>query len=115
MPNLTWITKKYFPQLSPRQINLGNCYNWAYTAYKNYNNARLFTVEEYGGHAFIKIGQKYFDAESPMGEQHWSNLEFFRGVYSPIIPHKQSLNEFISYWSREGKHPIFGQSYDRHI
>lgn len=106
MPNLAWITKKYFPQLSPQQINRGDCFNWAYVAYKNYDNVLLFTVEEYGGHAFAKIGNKYFDAESPYGELHWANLVFFRKVQKQIIPWQQSLNEFLIYWYDNGKHQL---------
>lgn len=114
MPNLTWITKKYFPQLSPLQINSGNCYNWAHVAYKNYNSAELFTIEEYGGHAFVKIRSKYFDSESPIGEQNFMDLKFFRRAvmrkeYNPrfqALPRKQSFIDFLEYWQINGSSSI---------
>jgi len=110
MPNLTWITKKYFPQTSPRIINSGNCYNWAYVAYRNYNNAELFTVESYGGHAFVKIGRCYFDAQNPGGTEHWMQLdllqEMCRGNIHKVIPWQQSLDVFLQYWQENGKHSI---------
>jgi len=107
MPNLTWITKKYFPQLSPQQINLGNCYNWALVAYTNYNNSNLFTWADGGGHAFVKIGSKYFDAQSPCGVSHWSSLESFKPLnISKICVWRQSLREFMYFWYENGKNPI---------
>lgn len=116
MPNLTWITKKYFPQLSPRLINSGNCYNWALIAHQNYNNVKLFTVDDFGGHAFVKIGQNYFDAQDSLGVPHWTWLEMLRDmcrhrVYN-ILPWKQSLPEFLDYWRRNGKHSIISVSED---
>lgn len=106
MPNLNWITKKHFSNLSPQQINLGNCYNWALVAYQNYNNVKLYSTDNHGGHAFVKIGQKYFDAESPLGELHWANLNFFRWINNPVVPRRESLRSFLAYWGKEGKNPI---------
>lgn len=106
MPNLSWITKKFFSNLSPQQINLGNCYNWALVAYKNYNNVKLYSTIERGGHAFVKIGNKYFDAQSPLGEVHWTNLKFFYWANNPIVPHRDTLYDFVAYWGKEGKNPI---------
>ena len=110
MPNLTWISKKYFPDLYPRLINSGNCYNWAYIAYQNYNNVKLFTIDDYGGHAFVKIGQKYFDAQNPRGVGHWAFLdliqEMSRGRIANISPRRQSLDVFLNFWKKYGKHPL---------
>lgn len=118
MPNLTWITKKYFPHLSPLQINSGNCYNWAHVAYKNYNSAELFTIEDYGGHAFVKIRRNFFDSESPLGEWNWLNLKFFQRAISRAtkvkgyipgltsLPVKQSFIDFLEYWQNNGCNSI---------
>ena len=110
MPNLTWITKKYFPQLSPRLINSGNCYNWAYIAYQSYNNVKLFTIEDFGGHAFVKIGQRYFDSQNPRGVLHWSSLDLLREICRDNVyyldPWKQPVNVFLQYWRENGKHSI---------
>lgn len=118
MPNLTWITKKYFPQLPPRLINSGNCYNWAYIAYMNYNSSSLFTVEDYGGHAFVKIGECYFDAQNARGVWHWSQLDLLQEMYRnnlhKVLPWKQSLNVFLQYWRENGKHPIINAGNDVH-
>jgi hypothetical protein len=107
MLDLNWITKKYFPDLSPHLINRGNCFNWAYIAYMNYDNTKLYSVDEYGGHAFVKIGNRYFDAENPRGVEHWAHLVSIMDMYDTYIePIEQPIREFLSYWYENGKHPI---------
>lgn len=108
MPNLNWISQKYFPHLTPRLINCGDCYNWAYIAYISYNRVKLFTIDEYGGHAFIKINNKYFDSESPQGIIDWTQLKILRlmGDIRQMYPRQQALDEFLRYWRVEGKNPL---------
>lgn len=110
MPNLNWITSKYFPQHSPRSINSGNCYNWAYIAYQHYNAVSLYTVQDCGGHAFIKIRQKYFDSQNPNGVLHWSSLQSLREICHNNIyylrPYKHNINAFLRYWAKNGRFSI---------
>ena len=110
MPNLTWIANKFFPGVKPRQINAGSCYNWALKAYLHYNNVKLFTIEDCGGHAFAKIGRFYYDAQNPQGVLHWSSLDLLRevcrdNIYS-IMPWRQSLQVFLQYWRENGRYPV---------
>lgn len=110
MPNLSWIAQKHFSNLAPRQINSGNCYNWAYIAYLKYDNVKLLTLNDYGGHAFVKIGRYYYDAQNPFGVLHWSSLDMLRelcrdDIYT-INPWRQSPQAFLKYWREYGKHPF---------
>lgn len=108
MLNLNWITRKHFDSLIPRSVNAGNCYNWAFIAYSNYINVQLFTIDEFGGHAFIKIGARYYDAQNPIGVAHWSQLSMIweMGDYMKMNPREQSLAEFLLYWYDNGKNLI---------
>lgn len=82
-------------------------------AHQNYSNVGLFTIESYGGHAFVKIGQNYFDAQNPLGVPHWTWFEILKemcpnwkfSIYN-ITPWRQSLNEFFEYWRFNGKTSI---------
>jgi hypothetical protein len=65
--DLSYITANYFPKLSPAEINGGNCYNWAYRAFKLYPEAKLYSSNMWGGHAWVKIDKQYYDAEHPKG------------------------------------------------
>ena len=75
----------------------------------NYDNVKLYSVDQYGGHAFIKIGRKYFDAQNPRGVGGWNQLTSILEMY--VEPHnlkpiEQSIREFLCYWYDNGKHPI---------
>ncbi|MEK6832700.1 MAG: hypothetical protein AABY32_01520 [Nanoarchaeota archaeon] len=62
-----------------KSINEGDCYRWAWGFYKKYGGT-LCTVSFYNygfGHAFIKINNKYYDAESPNGVKDWRNLKLW--------------------------------------
>lgn len=107
MFDLSHITEAFFPEYSPLTINEGRCFNWAYAAFIFYKNhkVRFYTAEEGGGHAFIQIDNKYYDAEHPRGVAHWSKLSFFvayQKVGHVACPYKQSLKEFLFYWRNNG-------------
>jgi hypothetical protein len=65
--DLSYITNRYFPKLSPADINGGSCYHWAYRVFKLYPESRLWSTSMWGGHAWIEIANRYYDAEHPTG------------------------------------------------
>jgi hypothetical protein len=59
-------------------INGGDCYNWAWIVHHLIPDAVLCTVRYYGGHAFVKIKNKYYDAEHTSGVIDWRKLNSFK-------------------------------------
>lgn len=118
MLNLSWITKKFFPNRSAKSINYGSCFNWALMAYllengRNGNSGQLVTFDEYdhrngdpiprGWHAGVKFGNLYYDSESPLGVREWRNLKSFRRDYDiDLKAFLQPLTEFRDYWKGIG-------------
>src|ERR1022692_947536 len=94
-----FITKTYFSKYSPTDINWGQCFHWAYCAYKVFHKCKieLWSTKVLGGHAFIKMNGKFYDSESPFGENTYQELACFkRGFKSNAM--KQRLSEFEEYW-----------------
>ena len=85
----------------PKDINRGNCYRWAYVAYMLYGGD-LISVERFGAHAFIKIGNKYYDSESPQGVEDWKHLPFFTKPSAVDVSDKDAIQlppeKFQTYW-----------------
>jgi len=103
MPNLNNITKYYFSKTTPFDINSGECFVWAWKAKLQYKKAKLYSVSYGGGHAIIKIGKLYFDAEHPKGVKDWRRMKAFIGRQ----PKENWLEEmssykFKKYWSMHG-------------
>ena len=117
-PNLSFVTEKHFSSYSLYEINNGNCFNWAFSAYMESADSYhvdLLTLPDttrHGSHAFIKINGNYFDAEAPKGVMAWRYLPFVR-LYeekrnvridnSEVILHR-SIFEFVDFWN----HPNLG-------
>lgn len=97
------ITKEFFPNSVGRErtINMGECYMWAYIAYKLYSNVDLWTNE---GHAFPCQQGKFFDSESPDGVDELTCLTTNRYVDDPEESVKQSEKEFVDYWNTHGRY-----------
>lgn len=61
-----------------RAINMGDCYVWAYCAYKlvggNFCEIGLST----GEHVFLEIESKFYDAEDLRGVDNWRSLQYAR-------------------------------------
>lgn len=83
------------------RINRGYCYYWAYVVNKLFGG-KLCTVEENGMHAYVKIGNKYYDAERPRGVRRRKQLPFFIEAEWPSYSRVQSREKFISFWTRNG-------------
>jgi hypothetical protein len=58
-------------QDSPSLINRGHCMRWAFTAYLMFQGVELWDIRS---HAFVKVGNKFYDAERLMGERDWRDL-----------------------------------------
>jgi hypothetical protein len=99
-----YITKTFFSHIDVEEINCGDCYNWAYLAYKVFHKCdiELWSTYAWGHHAFIKIGNRFYDAESPRGVKNYRNLHCFKDPeYKDFSPNsrKQTLREFKRFWS----------------
>lgn len=61
------VSDTYFPGEAPDDINGGDCYNWAWVAKLHYPKAQLWQTLRWGGHCWLKLGDKFYDAENPKG------------------------------------------------
>lgn len=74
-----FITYTFFPECVANnriyRINQGWCYHWSYLAIKVFNRIKmeLWATGEHG-HSFIKIGNKFYDAEAPKGVKEYIKL-----------------------------------------
>lgn len=84
------------------QINQGRCYYWGYVVHKLYD-AQLFTFPEKGMHAFVKIGNDYYDAQRPEGVKTINDLPFFMCIKDLSSVREHTSEQFIYYWSTYGK------------
>jgi hypothetical protein len=94
-----FITRHFFSHIDVKEINFGECYHWAYCAYKVFHkcNIELWSSVVQGGHAFIKMNGKFYDSESPQGVDSYTDLEYYkRGFESKAKA--QALEEFKAYW-----------------
>jgi hypothetical protein len=65
------INKYAFPKMSVKDINSGDCYNWAAIVKRFIPEAETIRFE---GHAFVKIRNKFYDAERLDGLLDWKKL-----------------------------------------
>ena len=69
-----FINDTFFPEYRDVSvINMGECFLWAYIAYRLYKNVELWDM---GAHAFVrsKVDGKFYDSERPQGEEEWERL-----------------------------------------
>jgi len=72
--NVDFINKTFFKEYKDvAVINQGECFLWAYIAYRLYKNVELWDME---CHAFVrdKVTGKFYDSERPLGEENWKDL-----------------------------------------
>lgn len=99
----------------PADINDGLCYYWAYVAYKLFGGS-LITVDSWGGHAFIKVNDLYYDSETPDGVEDWSKLPFF--VFYDVSEEdarKQKPKAFARHWGSCGSNGWHDESIEELI
>lgn len=76
-PNkLTTFICNTFKCKNAKDINCGHCFWWAFTFFKLYGG-QLFTVQDFGSHAFIKYNNKFYDSETPNGCLDWRKLKSY--------------------------------------
>jgi hypothetical protein len=96
------ITKEFFPYAVGNEgdINCGNCYRWAYIAYKLYEGVELWSND---AHAFPYQRGRFFDSESPKGEKSLEDLVCNEmcglGVGDSCA---QDVDEFEEFWADNG-------------
>ena len=100
-----------FGGLTAKEINEGNCFNWAWIANTIYPESVLCSVTGYGGHAFIELNGKYYDSENPIGVNHWSKLKGLRDNFKEGRPYESEMMEqtrdaFAVLWKKWGIHPM---------
>ena len=103
MKSITKIVMDQFHDETVEDINGGDCYWWAWYFYKKYG-CELFTVKSLGAHAFIRIGNMFYDAETLNGVKDWRNLKSWwdsqkvhNCSYGKAILMEE--NEFRKYWN----------------
>lgn len=84
MLSLKFITDTFYSDWKRvRAINCGECYSWAYLAHRVLQHrgiqSELWCSED---HAFLKIGNKFYDAERPLGVLDYDRLPCNRATGS---------------------------------
>ncbi len=71
--------------LTANEINHGWCHEWAEMAAQRFPDAihMLYRTIE-NGHSFIRIGDRFYDAECLYGVENWVDLPLFHHFYSEI-------------------------------
>lgn len=87
------ITKHFFPNQSPAQINTGECFIWALTAHHVFTGVQLW---HHDSHAFIKYNNLFYDSEKIIGEPDWQDLPAIWSGYRTAF--KMSLPQFKHEW-----------------
>lgn len=110
MIDLAWLTERYFYDFGdPDVINSGWCYVWAWLAKLAHPEAQLLVYHDdsapsaYCQHAFVQIGDLYFDSSKPTGTPHADTLQFFREDGTRIKErylHRMSPEGFKNWWGR---------------
>jgi len=98
--------------MSPVEINTGRCYNWAWIASKILD-AKLCTIRELYGHAFILKNNKFYDAEAPNGVDNWWELPYFQNNFGTDEACREGKlritqeHAFVRYWSENGAYGMY--------
>ena len=71
--NVRFINRHFFPKQPEFTINQGECFLWAYLAYRLYDDVELWDM---GSHAFVRSKRtgKFYDSERPQGVKNWKDL-----------------------------------------
>lgn len=122
MHNLAFVTETFFPAYvnNPDKINWGHCYNWALAAYfffkekVKHHDVELFNFDNGDiAHAFIRIGAYYYDAETPDGVLHWSELRFFleqdEANEDDMWPEEEE--DFFKFWDDNGGWEVWSKEF----
>jgi hypothetical protein len=84
-------------------INNGNCFNFAYFLYLKLHRANpvtFYSTPTNGGHAFIKIHNRFYDSDTPTGTSDWRDLHaIYDKQVAPTDAFPQKHDIFIKYWN----------------
>lgn len=71
--NVRFINRHFFPGEPVEIINQGECFLWAYLAYRLYKDVELWDM---GSHAFVRSKNtgRFYDSERPQGVEDWKDL-----------------------------------------
>lgn len=110
---LDTIAKKHLPHVAFSQINAGHCYVWAWIVAAHVSSAKLWADTKrldpwdrpYAYHAFPRIGNLFFDSDSPQGVRDPASLRCF--CVNPRHPEKtvrelceqHTPKSFWDYWN----------------
>ena len=99
----SYINKTFYQGWKLAAINCGDCYSWAYLAYKIFNkaNVQLWSTSDQC-HAFVKVNGKFYDSECVNGAYDWRKLACNKEC-KPQYACRHSLKDFKSYWNFHGK------------
>lgn len=84
----------------PIMINFGDCYKWAYIAYKLFDGVELWSSEN---HAFIKYKDKFYDSESLDGVKSSYKLRTNKEYPAPGCPSRMQIPEFQFFWGQPNR------------
>ncbi len=99
----TIITDLFFKGWDRQVINQGYCYEWSYFAHKLFNEVDIklwSTVNRH--HAFIKVGNNFYDSEAPQGMSVWQDLPCCRRV-NPSQAWQMDLESYKKYWLKASR------------
>ncbi len=108
------ITKKVmkdYDLFSKKFIDYGYCWVWA-LEFSQKTGGEICNVKDYGGHSFVKIGNKFFDANT-IGITRWHGLKC---LVSEKLTYQNrnriyihSVKQHIRYWKKHGIDTVFQQ------
>lgn len=105
------ILRAIFPggRLIPRNLNVDDCYIWAYVVSKIVPDSKLCEVYfKTGTHAFIQVGNLFYDVEDTLGVLDWKSLKYVKRSLKTttlkiaVVKHP-SVAAFIKAWMEKGE------------
>jgi len=102
----SFVTRTFYPYEYKHkcrdEINMGQCYDWAYIAYCLWANVELWTSDY---HAWVKVGTKFYDSETFNGDPDLKKLGCNRRCgWGEVEPMQVSAHKFKVIWDTYG-HP----------
>lgn len=95
--DVKFINQTFFPEyLDVSVINEGECFHWAYIAFRLYKGVQLWDIST---HAFVQYRGRFYDSERPIGEEDWKDLPAANwGAGSLYTARPISPKEFKKAW-----------------
>lgn len=100
--DVKFINRTFFPgYLDVSVINEGECFRWAYIAFRLYKGVQLWDIST---HAFVLHRGRFYDSERPIGEEDWKDLPAANfGVGSDYAARPNSPKTFKREWREPAK------------